>query len=49
MDVVLAAISAFVLYWVIRTGVGDGLKDFERWKLRQAAKQARADGHTGPL
>jgi len=33
--IVVAAISAYILYWVIRSAVSGGMKDFERWKREQ--------------
>jgi hypothetical protein len=32
VDIVLLALGASVLHWIIRTAVSRGMKDFDRWK-----------------
>jgi hypothetical protein len=32
VDIVLFALGASVLHWIIRTAVSGGMKDFDRWK-----------------
>jgi hypothetical protein len=35
VDIVLFALGASVLHWIIRTAVSSGMKDFEQWKRKR--------------
>jgi hypothetical protein len=28
-------VGSYILYWIIRTAISNGMKDFERWKREQ--------------
>ena len=30
-----SVVSLIILYWIIRTAISGGMKDFERWKREQ--------------
>ena len=33
--ILIFAIGACILHWIIRTAISGGMKDFERWKREQ--------------
>jgi hypothetical protein len=33
--IIIFAIGAYILHWIIRTAISGGMKDFERWKREQ--------------
>jgi len=37
--IVIFALGACVLHWIIRTAVSGGMKDFERWKREEETQR----------
>jgi hypothetical protein len=33
--IIVPIIVGFILYWIIRAAVSDGMRDFEKWKHNQ--------------